>query len=82
MDDRGFESRQGLGIFYTTTPRPVLGTTQSPIQWKSGALSLGGGGIKWQGREADYSSPAGAEVVNAWSYTTNPPIRLHGVVLS
>jgi hypothetical protein len=32
LDDRGFESRQGLGIFlFTTTSRPALGPTQPPI---------------------------------------------------
>jgi hypothetical protein len=41
LDDQGFESRQGLGIFlYTTASRPVLGPTQPPIQWVPGALSL------------------------------------------
>jgi hypothetical protein len=25
--------------------------------------------------------PSSAEVKNAWSYTSSPPIRLHGVVL-
>jgi hypothetical protein len=34
------------------------------------------------GREADHSRPSSAEVKNAWSYTSTPPIRLHGVVLS
>jgi hypothetical protein len=28
------------------------------------------------------SPPSGAEVKNTWSYTSAPPIRLHGVVLS
>jgi hypothetical protein len=33
MDDRGFESRQGLRIFlFTNASRPVLGLTQSPIK--------------------------------------------------
>jgi hypothetical protein len=44
-----------------------------------GALSLG---IKRPGREADHSPPSSAEVKNAWSYTSTPPICLHGVVLS
>jgi hypothetical protein len=39
-------------------------------------------GIKWPGREADHSSPSSAEVKNAWSCTSTPPICLHGVVLS
>jgi hypothetical protein len=49
------------------------------IQWVSGALSLG---VKRPGHEADHSPPSSAEVKNAWSYTSTPPIRLHGVVLS
>jgi hypothetical protein len=43
------------------------------------ALSLG---IKRPGREACQSPPSSAEVKNAWSYTSTPPLRLHGVVLS
>jgi len=42
-------------------------------------LSLG---IKRPGREADHSPPSSAEDKNAWSYTSSPSIRLHGVVLS
>jgi hypothetical protein len=38
--------------------------------------------VKRPGREADYSPPSRAEDKNAWSYTSTPPIRLHGVVLS
>jgi hypothetical protein len=53
LDDRGFESRQGLGIFlFTTAFRPALGPTQPTIP---GALSLG---VKRSGREA----PSSAEV--------------------
>jgi hypothetical protein len=34
LDDQGFESRKGLGIFlFTTAFRPALGPTQPPIQW-------------------------------------------------
>jgi hypothetical protein len=39
-------------------------------------------GVKRPEREADHSPPSSAEVKNAWSYTSTPPIRLHGVVLS
>jgi hypothetical protein len=81
LDDRvlGFDSRRGLGIFlFTTASRTALRSTQPPIQWVLGALSLE---IKWPGREADHSPPSSAEVKNAWSYTSTP-IRLHGVVLS
>jgi hypothetical protein len=76
----GFDSRRGLGIFlFTTASRTALGPTQPPIQWVLGALSLG---VKRSGREADHSPPFSAEVKNVWSYTSTPPIRLHGVVHS
>jgi hypothetical protein len=79
MGDRGFESRQGLGIFlFTTASRPALGPTQPPIQWVTGNPFLG---IKRPGREADHSHASSAEVKNAWSLTSTPPIRPHGVVL-
>jgi hypothetical protein len=56
----GFDSRRGLGIFlFTTVSRTALGPTQPPIQWVSGALSLG---VKRPGREADNSPPSNAEV--------------------
>jgi hypothetical protein len=75
----GFDSWQGLGIFlFTTVSRMALGLTQ-PIQWVPGALSLG---VKRPEREADHSPPSSAKVRNAWSYTSTPPLRLHGVVLS
>jgi hypothetical protein len=76
----GFNSWRGLGIFlFTTMSRTVLGPTQPPIQWVPGALSLG---VKWPGHEADHSPPSSAEVKNAWSCTSTPPICLHGMVLS
>jgi hypothetical protein len=60
-----------------TTPRQAQGATQPPIQWVLGALTPG---IKGPGREVDHLPPASAEVKNGWSYTSTPPIRLHGVV--
>jgi hypothetical protein len=38
-------------------------------------------GVKWLGSEVCHSPPPSAEVKNVWSYTSTPPIRLHGVVL-
>jgi hypothetical protein len=43
--------------------------------WVPGTLTLG---VKRPGSEADHSPPSSAEVKNAWSYTTIPPVRLHG----
>jgi hypothetical protein len=81
LDDRGFESRQGLGTFpFTTTSRPALGLTQLPMQWVPGALSLG---IKRPGRETDHWHSTIAEVKNTWNYNSTRLVRhLHGVVLS
>jgi len=74
LDDRGFESRQRLGIFlFTTASRTVLESTQPPIQWVSGALSMG---IKRSGRQADLSPPSSAEVkggVELYIHSTNTP---------
>jgi hypothetical protein len=78
--DTVLDSRRGLGIFlFTTVSRTALGPTQSSIRWVPGPLSLG---VKRSGREADHSPPSSAEVKNAWSYTSTPSLRLHGVVLS
>jgi hypothetical protein len=63
LDGRGFESRQGLGIFlFITTSRPVLGPTQPLIQWVIGDLSPG---VKQPWRKADHSPSSSAEVKNA-----------------
>jgi hypothetical protein len=64
--------------FSTVVFGPALGPTPPPAQRVPESLSLG---IKRPGREADHSPPSSAEV-NAWSYTSTPPIRLHDVVLS
>jgi hypothetical protein len=49
---------------------PTLGSTQHPMQYVSGALSLG---VKRPGREADHSPPASAEIKKMWIYTFTPP---------
>jgi len=76
----GVRFPEGLGIFlFGTVFRTVLGPTQPPIQRVPGVLSLG---IKRQGRESDHSPPYNAEDKNARSYTSTPPIHLHGGVPS
>jgi len=39
-------------------------------------------GVKRPGGEDDHLPPSSAEVTNAWTYQSIPPIRLHGVVLN
>jgi hypothetical protein len=76
----GFGIVQEQGIFlYLTASRMTLGSTQPPIQRAPGALSPA---VKRPGREVDHSPPPSAEVKNAWSCTSNPPIRLNVVVFS
>jgi hypothetical protein len=53
--------------------------TQPPIQWVSGALSLG---VKRPRREADHSPPFSSEVKEYVELYLYSPIRLCGVVLS
>jgi hypothetical protein len=76
----GFESRQGKG-FSSLRHRVQTGSGehQPPTQRVTGALSPG---IKWPGCEADYSPPSSEEFKNEWSYSSTPPIRLHGLVLN
>jgi hypothetical protein len=47
-----------------------LGSTQPPILWVLGSLSLG---VRWLVHEADHSPPTGAEVKKMWIYTPTPP---------
>jgi hypothetical protein len=56
----------------------TLGHTQPPIQWVPGAFSLR---VERPEREADHS-PLSSTEAKEWSYTSTPPVRLHGVVLS
>jgi hypothetical protein len=57
-----FDSWQEQGIFlYSTVSRLALGSTQPPIQWVLGTLSLE---VKQLGREAEYSPPFSAKVKN------------------
>jgi hypothetical protein len=61
---------QGLGVFlFTTISKMALGSTQPPIQWVQGALSLG---VKQARCEADHSPPSSDEVKNVWSCTSTP----------
>jgi len=70
----GFDSWWGLGIFlFTTASRTALGSTQPPIQWVPGALSLG---VKQLGHEADHSPPSRAKVkecVELYLHSHNTP---------
>jgi hypothetical protein len=78
--DYGIDDRdQELGSFLLiTASRPALESIQPPIQWVPRLFPRG---VKWLRREADQSPPSNDEIKNAWSYTSAPPIWLHGVML-
>jgi hypothetical protein len=63
-----------LGIFlFTAASRTALGSTQPPIQWVPGDLSLG---VKRPGRGADHSPTSSAEVkewVELYLHSPNTP---------
>jgi hypothetical protein len=67
LDGRGVGVRVPVGS--SKSYRHGLVPTQPPIQWVPGALSPG---IKRQGREADKSPPASAEVKKTLMYTAPP----------
>jgi hypothetical protein len=70
-DTRGRSSSPGKvkNFLFSTSSRPVLGSTQPPIQWLPGTLSPW---VKRQGREADNSPQSGAQVKKMWIYTSTP----------
>jgi hypothetical protein len=82
LDDRCSRVRfpAGAGSF-SPHYRVQNGSVAHPASYTMvpGALSLV---VKRSGREADHSPPSSAEVKNARSYTSTPPLRLHGVVFS
>jgi len=53
-------------------------STPPLIQWVSEAVSL----VERPDRQVDHLHPSSAELNKACNYTSTPPIRLHGVVLS
>jgi hypothetical protein len=57
----------------STASRPALGLTQFPVQWMSGALSVG---AKQPGCEADHSPPSSAEVKNGGAIPPFPHMSL------
>jgi hypothetical protein len=82
---RGAQLKEAQGIARTKQNSimiklsiPAVGSNEPPIQSAPGALSLG---VKRPEREADHSPPSSAEVKFSWSYTSTPPVPLHGVVL-
>jgi hypothetical protein len=58
------------------TPRQSPRHIKPPIQWVPGALIPG---VNGPGCKADHSPLSSAEVRNELSYTSTPPVCLHGM---
>jgi hypothetical protein len=67
LDDRGVGVRVSVGSRIFSSPR------RPDWLWGNGYRGALSPGVKWQGREADHSSPASAEVKKMWIYTSTPP---------
>jgi hypothetical protein len=66
LDGRGVGVRVSVGSrIFSTSSRPVLGSTHSPIQWVPG--------VKLPRHEADHSPPTSDEVKKMWVYKSTPP---------
>jgi hypothetical protein len=80
LDDQGFNTQWGLGIFhFNTMSRLALGPTQPRIQWVSEALSPG---VKELRHETDHSPPSSAKVKEYMELYLHSTICLHGRMLS
>jgi hypothetical protein len=64
MGDRGSIPSRDLFLIVTAS-RPVLGSTQPPIQWVPRALTPV---VKRLGRKANYLPPSSTELKNASSW--------------
>jgi len=54
----------------STTTRPSLGPSQSPVQWERRVFCVE---VKRLEREADNSPPSSAKITNEWRHTSTPP---------
>jgi hypothetical protein len=76
-----FDTRQEYDDNFSLRHRVRTGSETHSTSYP---MSAGGSylRVKWPRREADHTPPSNTEVNNVWSYTSAPPIRLHGVVLN
>jgi hypothetical protein len=55
------------------------GSEAHPVSYLSGTRVLSLGWRKWLGHDVDHSPPFSTEIKNEWSYTSTPPVCLHGI---
>jgi hypothetical protein len=76
LDDRGSRVRFPVGagnFLFTTASRTALGPTQPPIQWVTGALSLG---VKRPGVKLTTHLHLVPRSKNEWNYTSTTQYAL------
>jgi hypothetical protein len=73
LDDRGIEVRVPVGSRIFSSPHRSHRLWGPPSFLYNGYWGLFPPGVKQQGREADHSPPASAEVKKKWIYTSTPP---------
>jgi hypothetical protein len=78
---QGFDSRQRHWRTYSLRHRVQTGCVAHAASYR---MSTRGScvGRKEAWVQTRHSAPSSTEINNVWSYTSTPPIRLHGVVLS
>jgi hypothetical protein len=71
-DERGWRLNcsRVKNFLFSTSSRPVLGSTQPPSQWVLAALTPG---VKQPGCEVDHSLQTSAKVKKTCIYTSTPP---------
>jgi hypothetical protein len=70
MSGRNSSPGRIKSVHLSISHMPILGPTQSTVQWVSGALFLG---VKQPGCEAIHSHPTNAEVKKTWIYVSTVP---------
>jgi hypothetical protein len=67
---------RGEAVVYSVDFSDKICRVPSPLLF--GHLGLFSG-VKWLGTEADHLHPSDTKVKNEWSYTSAPPLCVHGV---
>jgi hypothetical protein len=70
LDGKGFETKQGQGIF------SLFQIIQTSSKLQPASYSVGTGVISRPGHDVVPSSPSGAKVKNGFRHTSTPPIYL------
>jgi hypothetical protein len=79
LDDQAIEVRSPTGAYFSSSPCIQTGSGAHPASYPVGTGAPFPGGKARPGRDADHLPPSSAEVKNERSYTSSPPMCLHGM---